>query len=65
MVIGFLCPISVEGVIRKFRWDIGPEGAEALSSQHIWTFILGERGCTHIRTNGQKNEPTDGMNIHM
>jgi hypothetical protein len=40
MVIGSLCPISVEGLMRRLRWDIGPEGGEALSSHHIWTFIL-------------------------
>jgi hypothetical protein len=34
MVIGSLYPISVEGL----RWGIDPEGAEALSSHHIWTF---------------------------
>jgi hypothetical protein len=39
MVIGSLCPISVEGVIRGLKWDIGPEGGEALSCHHIWTFI--------------------------
>jgi hypothetical protein len=43
MVIGSLCPISVEGVIRGFRWGIGPEGGKALSSHHIWTFILPAR----------------------
>jgi hypothetical protein len=32
MVIGSLCPISVEGVIRALRWSIGPKGVEALSS---------------------------------
>jgi hypothetical protein len=35
MVIGSLCPISVEGVIRGLRWGTGPEGSEALSSHHI------------------------------
>jgi hypothetical protein len=30
MVIGSLCPISVEGVIRRLRWGIGPKGAVAL-----------------------------------
>jgi hypothetical protein len=42
MVIGSLCPISIEGVIsliRGLRWGIGPEGGKALSSHHIWTFI--------------------------
>jgi hypothetical protein len=39
MVIGSLCPISVEGVLKGLRWGIGPEGGEALSSHHIWTFI--------------------------
>jgi hypothetical protein len=39
MVIGSLCPISVEGVIRGLRWGIGPKGSEALSSHHIWTLI--------------------------
>jgi hypothetical protein len=35
MVIGSLCPISVEGVIGGLRWGIGPERGEALSSNHI------------------------------
>jgi hypothetical protein len=35
MVIGSLCPISEEWVIRGLRWGIGPEGGEALSSHHI------------------------------
>jgi hypothetical protein len=39
MVIGSLCPISVEEVIRGLRWGISPKEAEALSSHHIWTFI--------------------------
>jgi hypothetical protein len=39
MVIGSLCPISVEGVIKGLRWGIGPEGGKAFSSHHIWTFI--------------------------
>jgi hypothetical protein len=34
MVIGSLCPISVEGVIRRLRWGNCPKGAEALSSHH-------------------------------
>jgi hypothetical protein len=37
MVIGSLCPISVEGVIRGLRWGIGPEGSKALSS-HLITY---------------------------
>jgi hypothetical protein len=37
MVIGSLCPISVERVIRGLRWGIGPEGGKALSSHHIRT----------------------------
>jgi hypothetical protein len=36
----FPMPISVEGVIRGLRWGIGPEEGEALSSHHIWMFIL-------------------------
>jgi hypothetical protein len=32
VVISFLFPISVEGVIRRLRWGIGPKEAEALSS---------------------------------
>jgi hypothetical protein len=32
MVIGSLCPISVEGVMRGLRWGIGSKGSEALSS---------------------------------
>jgi hypothetical protein len=43
MVIGSLCPISVEGVIRGLKWGTGPKGAKALSSHHIWTFILPAR----------------------
>jgi hypothetical protein len=39
MFIGFLCPISVEGVIRGLKWGISPKGAETLSSHHIWMFI--------------------------
>jgi hypothetical protein len=39
LVIGSLSPISVEGLIRGLRWGIGPEGAKALSSHHIWMFI--------------------------
>jgi hypothetical protein len=37
MVIGSLCPISVEGVIRWLRWGIGLEGSKALSS-HLITY---------------------------
>jgi hypothetical protein len=43
MVIGSLCPISVERVIRGLRWGISPDFGEALSSHHIWTFILPAR----------------------
>jgi hypothetical protein len=35
MVIGSLCPISVQGVIRGLRWGIGCKGAEALISSHM------------------------------
>jgi hypothetical protein len=38
MVIGSLCPISVEGVIRGLRWGIGPEGAKLF---HLITY-----GCS-------------------
>jgi hypothetical protein len=69
MVIGFLCPISVEGVIRDLRWGIGPKGTEAFSSHHIWMFIPsvgqhrgGVYGRTYICMNGCKD---DRMNIHL
>jgi hypothetical protein len=65
MVISSLCPISVEGVLRGLRWGIGPEGVKALSSHHIWMFILSVKqnlgGGRGVRTDGR----TDGMNVHM
>jgi hypothetical protein len=56
MVIGSLCPISVEGV----KW---PE-AEALSFHHIWTLISSFGGggvCTDGGTEGRLDERTDGQ----
>jgi hypothetical protein len=71
MVIGSLCPISVEGVIRGLRWGIGPR-AKALSSHHIWTFIppVGQNHMygltyrdtyiqTHVQTHIQTYVQTD------
>jgi hypothetical protein len=71
MVIGSLCPISVEGVIRRLRWGIGPEGGEALSSHHIWTFIppahpfIGRGGAGYGCMYGCMDVQMYGMNIHM
>jgi hypothetical protein len=71
MVISSLCPISVEGVIRELRWGIGPEGAEALSSHHLWMFIPpvgqhrgegGERG--YIWMDEWMDKRMDGQNGH-
>jgi hypothetical protein len=61
MVIGSLCPISVEGVIKGLRWGIGPKGAEAPSYHHIWTFILSVGGYIHTDrwTDGQMDRWTD------
>jgi hypothetical protein len=39
MVIGSLWPISIKGVIRGLKWDIGPFRGETLSSHHIWMII--------------------------
>jgi hypothetical protein len=66
MVVGFLCPISVEGVIRGLRWGIGPKVAEAISSHmdvhSIHRATTGRRGvCTDRQMYGRM----DGMNIHM
>jgi hypothetical protein len=55
MVIGSLCPISVEGVIRELRQGIIPKGAEALSSHHIWmcTLPVGQHQEGGVQTDGR------------
>jgi hypothetical protein len=73
MVIGFLCPILIEGVIRGVRWSIGPKGDKAFSSHHIWTFIPPARpsvgqnlGGGYGRTDGRTDGRTYGHNYgHM
>jgi hypothetical protein len=74
MVIGSLYPISVEGVIRGLRWGIGPKGAEAFSSHHIWMFIPsvgqhggggGTDGYMYGWMDGGTYVRTYGINIHM
>jgi hypothetical protein len=69
MVIGSLCPISVERVIRGLRWGISPKGAEALSSHHLWTFIpsVGKHGGKggYIHMDGHIVVHMYGMSVHM
>jgi hypothetical protein len=72
VVIGSVCPISVEGVIRGLRWGIGPKGGKALSSHHIWTFIPPTRLSLgknleggYRRMYGWTDVHMDGMNVHM
>jgi hypothetical protein len=74
MVIGSLCPISVGGMIRGLRWGIGPKGGEALSSYHIWTFILyvrmsarpsGKIWGVGVVTDRRNEGRTDEMNVHI
>jgi hypothetical protein len=72
MVIGSICPISVEGVIRRLRWGIGLEGGKALSSHHIWPIrdvhsarpSVGQNlmdRCTFGQMDGQTDRWTDGV----
>ena len=65
MVIAPLCSISVEGVIRRLRWGIGPKGGEAFSSHHIWMFIPSI--CTNIHPDFAlwMDGQADRMNVHM
>jgi hypothetical protein len=62
MIIGSLCPISAEGVIRGLRWGIGPKGAEAFPSHHIKQYWMDRRMDGHMY--GRRDIQTYKMNVH-